>query len=95
MARFAVIKNDVVENVIVADSKETAEIVTGLECIESDIANIGDPYVNGEFEITIPEPEVDEYVTPRLVLGIDLTPEEQELRDSFIANASPSGRIEK
>jgi hypothetical protein len=34
MANFAVIKNGVVNNVIVADIKEVAELVTGLTCVE-------------------------------------------------------------
>jgi hypothetical protein len=34
MANFAVIKDGVVNNVIVADIKEVAELVTGLTCIE-------------------------------------------------------------
>jgi len=34
MATFAVIENDIVTNVIVADTKEVAETVTGLTCIE-------------------------------------------------------------
>jgi hypothetical protein len=34
MANFAVIKDGVVDNVIVADTKEIAEQVTGLTCVE-------------------------------------------------------------
>lgn len=34
MANYAIIENDTVTNVIVADSKEIAEEVTGLEAIE-------------------------------------------------------------
>lgn len=34
MANYAVIKNGLVNNVIVADTKEIAETVTGLICIE-------------------------------------------------------------
>lgn len=34
MANYAVIKDGIVNNVIVADSKEIAEQVTGLTCIE-------------------------------------------------------------
>jgi len=34
MATYAVIENGTVINVIVADSKETAEQVSGLECVE-------------------------------------------------------------
>ena len=34
MANYAVIKDGIVNNVIVADTKEIAEIVTGLTCIE-------------------------------------------------------------
>jgi hypothetical protein len=34
MANFAVIKENVVTNIIVAESKEVAENVTGLSCID-------------------------------------------------------------
>lgn len=34
MANYAVIQNDKVVNIIIADSKEIAEEVTGLVCIE-------------------------------------------------------------
>jgi hypothetical protein len=34
MANFAVITNNIVENTIIADSKESAEILTGKTCIE-------------------------------------------------------------
>lgn len=37
MARYAVIKNGTVNNIIVADSKEIAESVTGLTCIEFEL----------------------------------------------------------
>jgi hypothetical protein len=56
MATFAVIKDGIVENCIVADSKEIAEKITGLTCIESDIAHIGFPYIDGNFVLP-PSPE--------------------------------------
>lgn len=34
MANYAVIKDELVTNVIVAESKEVAESVTGLTCVE-------------------------------------------------------------
>jgi hypothetical protein len=34
MANYAVMRENLVTNIIVADTKETAEIVTGLTCIE-------------------------------------------------------------
>ena len=34
MANYAVIKDGIVSNIIVADTKEIAETVTGLTCIE-------------------------------------------------------------
>jgi len=34
MANYAVIKDGIVNNVIVADTKEIAETVTGLTCVE-------------------------------------------------------------
>ena len=36
MPNYAVINNEIVENVIVADTLEIAEQVTGKECIECD-----------------------------------------------------------
>jgi hypothetical protein len=36
MANYAVIQNGIVTNIIVADTKEIAETVTGLTCIENE-----------------------------------------------------------
>jgi hypothetical protein len=61
MTNYAVIENDKVTNVIVADSLEIAETVTGLTCIDITDKNAGInwDYVGGEF-IAPPkvEPEV-------------------------------------
>ena len=52
MALFAVINNDSVSNVIVCDTKELAETLTGKTCIEyaedSGVA-IGWKYIDGAF----------------------------------------------
>jgi hypothetical protein len=53
MANFAVIDNEKVLNVIVAESKTIAEEVTGFTCVEYTDLNrphIGLSYVNGVFE---------------------------------------------
>jgi hypothetical protein len=53
MATFAVIDNNTVTNVIVAETKEVAEMVTGLTCIEYTAENpvsIGWTYNNSTFE---------------------------------------------
>jgi hypothetical protein len=50
---IAVIKNNKVENIIVCDSIELAEVLTGKKCVQytnSNPANIGLGYVNGIFE---------------------------------------------
>lgn len=51
MAKFAVLDGENVINVIVADSKEVAEEVTGKTCIEfaTENADIGGTYTNGTF----------------------------------------------
>ena len=52
MATFAVMNSNIVDNIIVADTKEIAEQVTGKECIEYTDANpagIGYTYVDGVF----------------------------------------------
>jgi hypothetical protein len=51
MPNFAVIKNNIVDNIIIANSLEIAESVVGLQCVEYGTipVNIGDQYINGEF----------------------------------------------
>jgi hypothetical protein len=71
MASYVVIKNGIVDNVIVADTKEIAEMVTGLSCIE--IYNEpGDPGIGWLYDgtnftapvIEIPEEETITEETP-------------------------------
>lgn len=61
---FAVIIEGIVDNIIVAESKEIAELVTQHTCVEytsENAAHIGYGYSNGTFEqppvpeITLPE----------------------------------------
>jgi hypothetical protein len=52
MKNFAVIENNIVTNVIFADTQEIAQEVTGLTCIEltdGQIVNLKDNYINGVF----------------------------------------------
>ena len=59
MKNFAVIdENGLVVNIIVADSKEIAESVTGLTCIENDetLGLRGMVYSDGTFTAPLPEP---------------------------------------
>lgn len=62
MANFAVIENDKVTNVIVADSKEIAETVTGKTCLDitDTYVGIGWNYVGGEF---IAPPAIETVIT--------------------------------
>lgn len=66
MANYAVIKNDVVDNVIVADTQEIAETVTGLTCVEVEqvpgAPGIGWSYDGAEF--TAPVVEIPAEETP-------------------------------
>ena len=59
MANYAVIKNGVVDNVIVADTKEIAETVTGLTCIEYEnilgAPGVGWTYDGAEFTAPVVE----------------------------------------
>lgn len=53
MANYAVIENSKVTNIIVADTKEIAEEVTGLTCVEStseNLAHIGLGFDGTTFE---------------------------------------------
>jgi hypothetical protein len=55
---FAIVENDKVTNVIVADTKEIAEAVTNAECVECDGSFwIGWTRVDGEW--IQPKPETD------------------------------------
>jgi hypothetical protein len=49
MKTFAVIENNIVVNIIVADSIEVAESATGLTCVEYYVPKIGDSYIDGAF----------------------------------------------
>jgi hypothetical protein len=60
MATFAVIADNVVENVIVAENKEIADLVTGKVCVEytdENPAHVGLKYQEGVFEQP-PIPEI-------------------------------------
>ena len=59
MANYAVIKDGVINNVIVADTQEIAETVTGLACVEvpneSGAPGIGWAYDGAEFTAPVVE----------------------------------------
>jgi hypothetical protein len=59
MANFAVINGENVINTILAESKETAEQITGFTCIEytTEPAETGGTYINGVFA-KAPFPEI-------------------------------------
>ena len=68
MSNFAVINGDIVENIIVADTKEIAESVTGKLCIEyadDNPAHIGFKWdqANGFEQPIIEQPIVEETPT--------------------------------
>ena len=48
MATFAVIKNGVVENCIIAESLTNAETITGATCVEYFLAAPGWAYIDGK-----------------------------------------------
>jgi hypothetical protein len=50
MATFAVLDGTLVENCVVADTKATAEEVTGKTCVEYFMVGPGWTYVDGKFE---------------------------------------------
>jgi hypothetical protein len=58
MKNFAVMHNDRVSNTIVAESKEFAEEITGLSCIEitesTGFANLGYEFINNKFRLLSP-----------------------------------------
>lgn len=49
MKRFAVVEDGTVINLVVAETKESAESVTELECIEYVVPEIGWTVVDGSF----------------------------------------------
>ena len=55
MATFAVIKDGIVDNCIVAESLASAEEVTGFTCIEYTVPLIGGTYVDGKFIAPVEE----------------------------------------
>ena len=62
MAVFGVLNSTSITNVIVADTLEIAEMVTGVDCVEipeGSFAGIGWTYANGKFVAPI-EPTIEE-----------------------------------
>ena len=49
MATFAVIKDGIIDNCIVAESLAIAEEITGLTCIEYTVPTVGGTYTDGKF----------------------------------------------
>lgn len=68
MAQFAVINGTRVLNIIVADSQEIAEEVTGLLCVETYEGAVGDEY----------DEETNQFIKPFIDVAADgpLAPEE-------------------
>ena len=60
MATFAVIENGLVVNNILADTKQVAEEITGLLCIENanGIGGIGDTWNGSNFIKPVIDPEI-------------------------------------
>jgi hypothetical protein len=59
MSNFAVIENNLVVNIIVAESKNLAEEVTGKTCIEytdDSLISVGSTYIDGIFTLPKPHP---------------------------------------
>jgi len=55
MPNFAVLQNDLVVNIIIADSAEDAEELTGLKCIEYDPENpVAISFINGRANSEFP-----------------------------------------
>ena len=59
MASFCIVDNDVIVNVIVADTQEIAEQVTGLVAIDSD-----NPIVAGASRGAVFDPDQNLYINP-------------------------------
>ncbi len=55
--RYAQIENEKVINVIIVEEKDLG-LFPNLELVKSEIASIGDDYINGEF-IPQPQPEIE------------------------------------
>jgi hypothetical protein len=60
MPNFAIINNNKVINVIVADTKEIAEEATKSLCIQSDIAKIDDTWDGTNFITPVIEEPIEE-----------------------------------
>lgn len=67
MADYAVIKDNVVNNVIVADSKEIAEMVTSLTCIEIP-SEPGAPGIGWAYDgVTFTAPVIEQPIVEEIV----------------------------
>ena len=71
MAKFAVLSGNIVSNIIIADSIEVAEQLTGSICIMSDTPSVGWSYNAQTEEFTAPaiEPIIEPIVEEPLPLA--------------------------
>lgn len=76
MLNFIVVKDDEIFNLIVADSKDMAEKISGGTCIEYDNTKInpkiGDSVINGQVV------DVETYLTPEELEEFRLAAEQEE-----------------
>lgn len=52
MATYYIIENDKVVNIILADTKEIAEVVTGLVAIDSEDSSVANAIIGAKFDAT-------------------------------------------
>jgi hypothetical protein len=72
MANYAVIKNDVINNIIVADTKEIAESITGLSCIEI-TPEPGAPGIGWAYDgVTFTAPIIQQPIVEELIIDPSL-----------------------
>ena len=72
MTNYVVIKDDVVNNVIVADTKEIAESITGLICVEI-TSEPGAPGIGWAYDgVTFTAPIIEQPIVEELVIDPSL-----------------------
>jgi phosphoenolpyruvate synthase/pyruvate phosphate dikinase len=79
MPKFAVIKDNLVVNVIIADTQEIAEAITNEFCINSETAGVGftyDPEIGNFLELLVEAEETPAEEVPAEEVPAEETPAE-------------------